>query len=861
MPRTLRIARTLVAILFLGLATGLFAGLGMEYPRLARWLEHIQLLPAAMAFAMAVFVGWMLATLVFGRVYCSTVCPLGVFQDVCARLPRLPRKGRVDPRRHYHYRPPMDTLRYACLGVLVVTVMTGIAVVATFIDPYAIFGRFCSYTLQPLAGAQPAEPLGWWNTPPVVAASASVLGCVIAVAMMALVAALAWKHGRLYCNTICPVGTTLGLVSRYSIFHIDIDTDRCTQCRRCEHVCKSECIDMDSHVVDGSRCVTCFDCVTACPDDAIRYTYLRHQLATPMFQKIPGLEAGAAGMAAPQTGQCAPEAAPKNPASNRMARGHALPKTKVGATRPLLSLLLVLLLCSFSTFPGQDIEVLFNQAQRHFAHANADSAVACYGKVINLHGRRKETAREQQMVATSYLRRAYLKMTQGRYASSCDDFINARDLSRQIGFTSCQAMAEANLGVIYSFYGDIDNTLSSLGRAMSLAVECDSSRIASYVLQNIINTTMLDQAPDSTLRAVLPLFHKIDSRSPLYDITHQAYLTAKAWTDGDLDAAIRHAKAWDALNDPQRGDTPCILANLFRQRGRQREAIAVLRDNWLRRSADPRPIHADCARALIGLYIEIGQPDSAMAWYKRYQALTDTLFREQKYAVLRDMLSDRQQQKSQQQMTAERERRARVTTWLWVAVAFIVLLCVAGCVVVRYYKAVLTRNRALFQKETERLRREGAAVIAEPTHEPSPPAREASSNEPACADTNNAKEVDPELVAAINRTMADAQMISSPDFSITSLAHYCGCGVHRVSAAIHAATGENFSVLLANARVNLASQRLRDPEYSHLTIEAISRDLGFRSRSNFATQFRRVTGLNPNEYRRMALKGRQADHF
>ncbi len=67
------------------------------------------------------------------------------------------------------------------------------------------------------------------------------------------------------CNTLCPVGTILGCVSRNSAMRIDIDTDRCIQCRRCEHVCKAECIDMQSHVVDMSRCVVCFDCLPCAP--------------------------------------------------------------------------------------------------------------------------------------------------------------------------------------------------------------------------------------------------------------------------------------------------------------------------------------------------------------------------------------------------------------------------------------------------------------------------------------------------------------------------------------------------------------------------------------------------------------------
>ena len=106
-----------------------------------------------------------------------------------------------------------------------------------------------------------------------------------------------FRNGRTFCNTVCPVGTTLSFISRYSIFRIDINTDKCVQCRRCEHVCKASCIDMTSHVVDTSRCVVCFDCLSDCPNDAIHYTYNRHQLSIPLMQRVKDTVAGqAAGM-------------------------------------------------------------------------------------------------------------------------------------------------------------------------------------------------------------------------------------------------------------------------------------------------------------------------------------------------------------------------------------------------------------------------------------------------------------------------------------------------------------------------------------------------------------------------------------
>ena len=78
-------------------------------------------------------------------------------------------------------------------------------------------------------------------------------------------------------------------MSRFSILQMDIDTDLCINCRKCEDVCKGQCIDLTDHVVDGSRCVNCFDCVDICPNRAIRYTTRRHRLSTPLMQRVSGL--------------------------------------------------------------------------------------------------------------------------------------------------------------------------------------------------------------------------------------------------------------------------------------------------------------------------------------------------------------------------------------------------------------------------------------------------------------------------------------------------------------------------------------------------------------------------------------------
>lgn len=275
----LRWGRIAVAIAMWAVVTYALVSYGMTMPSLARRIEEVQFLNAAMLFSLATIIIWLIATLIFGRIYCSVACPLGVFQDICARLTRMGRRGR---KRQYHYRQPLNKCRNISLAVVLLAIFLGISAVTDLLNPWTIYARACDYLVKPLCAAVS----NLVADPPVRIALASAAGMSVAGLSIIAVGVLAAWNGRIFCNTICPVGTTLGYVSRYSIFHIDINTDKCIQCRKCEHVCKSSCIDLTSHVVDSSRCVDCFDCLPVCPNDAIHYTWERHQLSMPMMMNI-----------------------------------------------------------------------------------------------------------------------------------------------------------------------------------------------------------------------------------------------------------------------------------------------------------------------------------------------------------------------------------------------------------------------------------------------------------------------------------------------------------------------------------------------------------------------------------------------
>ena len=269
----LRKLRIILAILFFVPITLLFLDFTGTIHGYFGWMAKVQLLPAILALNFGVVIALAILTLVLGRLYCSVICPLGVLQDVFAWFGKKAKKNR------YTYSPAKTWLRYIMLALFVIAMVMGGGIFASVIAPYSAFGRIVSNLLQPIWKwgnnflaylAERADSYAFYETE-IWFKSSITLG--IAVATLLILLVLAWRGGRTYCNTICPVGTVLGFLSRFSWLRPVIDTDKCIDCGLCAKNCKASCIDVASHQVDMSRCVACMDCIGKCKKGAIRYDH------------------------------------------------------------------------------------------------------------------------------------------------------------------------------------------------------------------------------------------------------------------------------------------------------------------------------------------------------------------------------------------------------------------------------------------------------------------------------------------------------------------------------------------------------------------------------------------------------------
>ncbi|MEZ5197814.1 MAG: 4Fe-4S binding protein [Bacteroidales bacterium] len=276
--------RVVVSLLFFLLISFLFIDFTNSLsPEVVNGTLYFQFIPSILKFinllgiATTGFIVVLILTLLFGRVYCSTFCPLGTLQDITNHFGKKFRKRKI-----YKYARPYNWIRYSFLAITILFLIFGSIFFVNLLDPYSNFGKIVSNLIRPVyyginniiaAILQKFEIFALYK---VDIKSYSWLSFGYSLFILTLVVRLAMKKGRLYCNTVCPVGTFLGLISKVSFFKIRLDHTLCNSCGTCGAMCKAQCIDTKERKVDFSRCVGCLNCLTVCPGNGVKFDWRKN---------------------------------------------------------------------------------------------------------------------------------------------------------------------------------------------------------------------------------------------------------------------------------------------------------------------------------------------------------------------------------------------------------------------------------------------------------------------------------------------------------------------------------------------------------------------------------------------------------
>lgn len=221
--------------------------------------------PAAAASGFIIIIA---LTIICGRIFCSFLCPLGTLQDAASGMNR---------KRKYAFSAPWRKVHYTILAAAGVTIAFSGTVLFQWIEPFSFFGRFAGHVMAPAAvqinnfTGKFLASMDIYSLPVINFKSVSYFAFTVAAVPVIALSFISIGYGRLYCNTICPVGAVLSIAAKFSFFKIGINRDKCISCGKCEYACKSSCIDYRNHHVDFSRCVACFNCIDRCPNGSISF--------------------------------------------------------------------------------------------------------------------------------------------------------------------------------------------------------------------------------------------------------------------------------------------------------------------------------------------------------------------------------------------------------------------------------------------------------------------------------------------------------------------------------------------------------------------------------------------------------------
>jgi ferredoxin len=197
----------------------------------------------------------LVCSLLFGRVYCSVLCPLGTMQELFWRAGKL-LQGKPEKKEKTE-RELIRTGYTAAPGIrYAVPLLTGLGLALSFsplmmaLDPISNFGRGLGAFRTVIDG----------NTAPAI---------LLLALPFVLILVLAFFRGRAFCGW-CPVGLTLGLLSSAAPLGMKVSS-RCTSCGICEKKCPAGCMDSRLKRIDSERCVLCFSCAASCPGGRVSY--------------------------------------------------------------------------------------------------------------------------------------------------------------------------------------------------------------------------------------------------------------------------------------------------------------------------------------------------------------------------------------------------------------------------------------------------------------------------------------------------------------------------------------------------------------------------------------------------------------
>ena len=494
----------------------------------------------------------------------------------------------------------------------------------------------------------------------------------------------------------------------------------------------------------------------------------------------------------------------------------------------------------------------------------ADSAMVCYTIVANRAQHTGLDSKEMYHIARAlnnigYIYAAYYYDYQKAY----ENVKRSMEMSKQYGFDNNLAYVYMNMASILDSRNRLvsDETLSTevldnTRLAFDVAVKSGEWNVAVTSIYNMLDM-IHDKGEAELIAPDLARFKglQLSDSVEMWQCTRMFCQATEAFQDGQYQQALNYYDKM--LSEAQNVTTnrqQCIIKAMQQKAAvlavmhRYEEAISCLQQ--VKQIAINHGMQSeliDNYKAMAQVYVGMGNRQMAEQLDYKYLKARDEFIHKSHAEMLEKSRFLDEMSRVNEQVAQIQAKHERAHQLLLMMSLIAVIILIALVLLVR--SNIKQRNyiRHLYEKNVQLLDVKVADTVLA-----AQPEGEQEDSAPKYQGLLDQESKD-RLFNQIKRVMDDMSIICKPDFSLQQLADLVGSNYKYVSQVLNECYGKSFKQVLNEQRVREACRILNEPNQSaHLTIEAIAANLGFNSRSNFTVTFKRITGISPSDFMKMA---------
>lgn len=455
-------------------------------------------------------------------------------------------------------------------------------------------------------------------------------------------------------------------------------------------------------------------------------------------------------------------------------------------------------------------------------------------------------------------------MAHEQFSEALTTYTHALELAHRQNDSHTAAACLGNIGNIYGEMGDFDRAEHYYKKGYDMALELKDVHLQQKFAINLVMTNCekgdLGEARKYyKIQMSVPI--KLTPQMRYYALSNQGVIAMAAHDYATAHYYLKKVKQYiedSGLDYRYLCTTYSTNGNMYMMQKRPKEAIKnFLTELEIAKKYNDAKLVSSIYRQLYVAYNMTGDTRKAQDYKMRYLTLSDSLFDQNRMHAAQNKLFDYENQLNDQIISNLTERSRMLMAYVGLFLCFIIVLSILYVKLRKRNKHLLEAQQLLIEKNKELTKQDDASKAMIRKYAESIGHKVHSDNEETADEGRQTSLLTAEqqtiLLDKINRVMDDIATISRQDFSLNMLAELVDSNTKYVSAVINENYGMNFKTYLNEHRIREACRRLSDTQhYGNMTIQAIYEELGYKSGSSFVQAFRKLNGMNPSQYQKLA---------